>query len=204
MKAYSAYILITIFCFSCFGFLDVVHSNGGIGFDLEYVTSKSALPAGPTPSNPSNFKYFNFSLTYHDLADDEYYKASATLTSSTAYKGTMANYGTQTDSDIQFKRSDYVGQYAPLRNTWDYHDITSLSKTLGTDTTNRVLPGSIYTRCFDWGGSGVLTVTLYRKDPDTGTYSIQVDQKVVTIPHDNNGNGIADAWSGDGNKIHRN
>ena len=88
---------------------------------------RNTEPEGPNPNNIYNYKFFTFNLSITGLEQNEYYDITATL-DSTEYKGTMANYGGQTDKDLKFSGDDYVDDSNGSKLlVWNYGGISTLT-----------------------------------------------------------------------------
>lgn len=170
-KRYSLLSFTLLLLLVCLGNLTVLDANG-ITFEMAE-TDRSKLPKGPNPKNEDTYdptKAETFTFNFTGLADNEYYRVSASLTRSN-FKGYAANFPTDSDGrykDLEFLKSDYVRtttvkgkEVITYLRGWVWNSDTSLS--FETDTTNNAKPGSIIVRCHDWGANGTLTVTIQRK-----------------------------------------
>lgn len=197
------------FCFYSALVLFLIFSSFSMSFavTLEMDTAdKSKLPEGPSPATyPTNkttgtayapSMAQTFTLSLKGLKSNEYYNISAELTCS-EYAGFAVNFptdGTKKYKDLAFLKSDYVQQVNrqttyPL--VWRYKNDQKLVYV--KEDSKDPLPGSIVVRCYDWGASGTLTVTV-KKKIDHKKWEANGITLTQRIPFDANENGIADAW----------
>lgn len=192
MKYFSIFLLtfLVSFCFLVSSESATVTLTQGFG--------ASVKPRGPAPSeypkdankqkyNPTTAQEFKFSVVV-SVTDASEYSISAELTRSDN-KGFAANFGDSKYNDLLFLKSDYDKG----KLVWKYGGETSLRYKVDSDMTNPPIPTIIIVRCYDWGASGSVTVTVKKKGdsmPYTATKS---------IPFDENNNKIADGWETDHN-----
>lgn len=99
-------------------------------------------------------KTFSFTLSWNTagLVDNKYYTIEVPLTSS-RYKGTAANHGSSTETDLYFDGEDNA-KWTVLENNMKLQ-YKHTSQTQLSD-----LPTQITVRCRDWGAHGEIDVTI--------------------------------------------
>ena len=180
MKRYAFLMLILIIslCYVC-------ATASAITVTLKQNFSADKYPEGGHPTDKSHYNKFSFTLTITGLQTNEYYDIGVTLTS-TAYTGYAANFGDTTESDLKFHRDDYPTSTTPQ---WTINNIGQMAYSIGTDSTSREIPSLITVRCYDWGASGTVRVTVAVRGSNSMPYTA-----AKSIPVDENENGIADGW----------